>query len=115
MINSEWLMICYLLFFTDYSQWCICHVRNCGGFRSKNPLRTIEWERRSTGAGRSAKLSRAAEFGCDFKVLVEQGTEAGTIEATEQDMVQRVLQLNDQEVSVLMTPRSAMTCPPMVP
>ena len=48
-------------------------------------------------------------------MLVEQGTEASTIEATEQDMVQRVLQLNDQEVSVLMTPRSAMTCPPMVP
>lgn len=61
MIDSEWLMICYLLFFTDYSQWCICHVRNCGGFRSKNPLRTIEWERRSTGAERSAKLSRAVE------------------------------------------------------
>jgi len=44
----------------------------------------------------------------EIRVLVEQGTESGTIEAVEQDMVQKVLQLNDQSVSQLMTPRSKM-------
>lgn len=41
----------------------------------------------------------------EIRVLVEQGTEAGSIEVAEQDMVQRVLQLNDRCVSALMTPR----------
>ena len=44
----------------------------------------------------------------EIKVLVEQCTESGTIEAVEQDMVQKVLQLNDQSISQLMTPRSKM-------
>lgn len=41
----------------------------------------------------------------EIKVLIEQGTEAGTFEAAEQDMVQRVFRLGDRRVSALMTPR----------
>ncbi len=41
----------------------------------------------------------------EIKVLIEQGTEAGTFEAAEQDMVQRVFRLGDRRVSGLMTPR----------
>ena len=42
----------------------------------------------------------------EIEVLVEQGKEAGTIEAIEQDMMQGVLQLKDQEITALMTPAS---------
>ncbi|ERN42158.1 hemolysin [Rubidibacter lacunae KORDI 51-2] len=45
----------------------------------------------------------------EIRVLIEQGTEAGTFEAAEQDMVERVLQLGDRPVSVLMTPRPEIT------
>jgi putative hemolysin len=41
----------------------------------------------------------------DLRVLIEQGTEAGTFEEAEQDMVERVFRLGDRPVSALMTPR----------
>ncbi len=41
----------------------------------------------------------------EIKVLIEQGTEAGTFEQAEQDMVERVFRLGDRRVSALMTPR----------
>lgn len=41
----------------------------------------------------------------EIKVMVRQGTEAGTFAAAEQDMVERVFRLGDQRVSSLMTPR----------
>jgi putative hemolysin len=41
----------------------------------------------------------------EIKVLIEQGTQAGVFEATEQDLVERVFRLGDRRVSALMTPR----------
>ena len=41
----------------------------------------------------------------EIKVMLKQGTEAGTFEEAEQDMVERVLQLGDRKVSNLMTAR----------
>lgn len=41
----------------------------------------------------------------EIRVLIEQGTEAGTFEVAEQDMVERVFRLGDRPVSALMTPR----------
>jgi putative hemolysin len=41
----------------------------------------------------------------EIKVLIEQGTEAGTFEEAEQDMVERVFRLGDRPASALMTPR----------
>ncbi|MBN3963597.1 hemolysin family protein [Nostoc sp. NMS8] len=41
----------------------------------------------------------------EIKILIEQGTEAGTFEEAEQDMVERVFRLGDRAVSYLMTPR----------
>jgi putative hemolysin len=41
----------------------------------------------------------------EIKVLLEQGTEAGTFEAAEQDMVEQVFRLGDRSVNALMTPR----------
>jgi putative hemolysin len=41
----------------------------------------------------------------EIKVLIEQGTEAGTFEATEQEMVEGVFQLADRWVAELMRPR----------
>lgn len=41
----------------------------------------------------------------DLRFLIEQGTEAGTFEVAEQDMVERVFRLGDRPVSALMTPR----------
>lgn len=41
----------------------------------------------------------------EIKVLIEQGTEAGTFEEAEQDMVERVFRLGDRRVNALMTPR----------
>lgn len=41
----------------------------------------------------------------EIKVLIEQGTEAGTFEEAEQDMVERVFRLGDLPVNALMTPR----------
>lgn len=44
----------------------------------------------------------------EINILIEQGTEAGTFEKTEQDMVQRIFRLGDQRVDDLMTPRNQM-------
>jgi putative hemolysin len=41
----------------------------------------------------------------EIKVLIEQGTEAGTFEEAEQDMLNRVFRLSDRRISALMTPR----------
>lgn len=41
----------------------------------------------------------------EIRVLIEQGTEEGTFEEAEQDMVERVFRLGDRPVSSIMTPR----------
>lgn len=41
----------------------------------------------------------------EIKILIEQGTEAGTFEQAEQEIFNRVLHLGDRRVSDLMTPR----------
>lgn len=41
----------------------------------------------------------------EIRVLIEQGTEAGTFEEAEQNMVERVFRLGDRPVNALMTPR----------
>ena len=41
----------------------------------------------------------------EIKILIEQGTQAGVFEETEQDLVGRVFRLGDRRVSALMTPR----------
>ncbi|NEO99956.1 MAG: HlyC/CorC family transporter [Symploca sp. SIO2E9] len=41
----------------------------------------------------------------EIKILIEQGTEAGTFEEAEQEMLNRVFCLGDRRVSELMTPR----------
>ncbi|WP_442946970.1 hemolysin family protein [Nostoc sp. UHCC 0870] len=41
----------------------------------------------------------------EIKILIEQGTEAGTFEEAEQDMVERVFRLGDRSVVSFMTPR----------
>ncbi|HBG74108.1 MAG: hypothetical protein A2X25_08070 [Chloroflexi bacterium GWB2_49_20] len=42
----------------------------------------------------------------EIQVLLDQGTQAGVFEASEQDMVEGVFSLNDRRLSSLMTPRS---------
>ncbi len=44
----------------------------------------------------------------EVKDLIEQGTEEGTFEKTEQDMVDRIFHLSDQTAYALMTPRTQM-------
>ncbi len=44
----------------------------------------------------------------DVKELIEQGTEDGTFEKSEQAMVDRIFHLSDQTVSAIMTPRTQM-------
>ncbi|MBR3457109.1 MAG: HlyC/CorC family transporter [Selenomonadaceae bacterium] len=44
----------------------------------------------------------------EVKDLIEQGTEDGTFEKTEQDMVDRIFRLGDQTAYALMTPRTQM-------
>ena len=41
----------------------------------------------------------------EIKILIEQGTQAGVFEETEQDLVGRVFRLGDRRISALMTPR----------
>lgn len=41
----------------------------------------------------------------EIKILIEQGTQAGVFEETEQNLVGRVFRLGDRRVSALMTPR----------
>jgi len=42
----------------------------------------------------------------EIKVMIEQGTAAGTFEEAEQDIIERVFSLNDQRVGRLMIPRT---------
>lgn len=44
----------------------------------------------------------------EVKDLIEQGTEDGTFEKTEQDMVDKIFHLSDQTAYALMTPRTQM-------
>jgi len=44
----------------------------------------------------------------EVKELIEQGTEAGTFEKTEQAMVDRIFHMSDQTIYALMTPRTQM-------
>ena len=44
----------------------------------------------------------------EVRTLIEQGTEEGTFEKTEQDMVDKVFRLGDQNAYALMTPRTQM-------
>jgi putative hemolysin len=45
----------------------------------------------------------------EIKVLIEQGTETGMFEESEQDMMQGVLGLGDRKIGALMTPRPDLT------
>ena len=45
----------------------------------------------------------------EIKVMIEQGTEAGMFEESEQDMVEGVLGLGDLKIGALMTPRPDIT------
>lgn len=45
----------------------------------------------------------------EIKGLIEQGTQAGTFEEAEQEMVTRVFRLGDRPIRTLMTPRVAIT------
>ncbi len=45
----------------------------------------------------------------EIKVLIEQGTETGMFEESEQDMVEGVLSLGDLKIGALMTPRPDIT------
>jgi len=42
----------------------------------------------------------------DLKSMLDQGTESGVFEESEQDMVERIFRLSDRSVSALMTPRT---------
>ena len=42
----------------------------------------------------------------EIKILLDQGTEAGTFEKAERDMIERVFQLGDRRAGALMTPRT---------
>lgn len=57
---------------------------------------------RTLGIGPSTEPQVTEE---EIRVLIEQGTEAGTFEEAEQDMVERVFRLGDRPVNALMTPR----------
>lgn len=41
----------------------------------------------------------------EIKILIEQGRQAGTFDANEQDIIERVFRLDDQRLSLLMVPR----------
>jgi putative hemolysin len=45
----------------------------------------------------------------EVKVLIEQGTQSGVFEETEQDMVESVFRLSDRTVDAMMTPRTEIT------
>ena len=42
----------------------------------------------------------------EIKILIEQGTESGVFEETEQDMIESVLRLDERQVGACMTPRT---------
>ncbi|GBG56534.1 hypothetical protein SPFL3102_00337 [Sporomusaceae bacterium FL31] len=44
----------------------------------------------------------------EIRILIEQGTEAGTFEKTEQDMVEKIFRLGDLKAYAIMTPRTQM-------
>jgi putative hemolysin len=44
----------------------------------------------------------------EIKILVEQGTELGVFEESEQDMIEGVLRLDERKIGAFMTPRSQM-------
>ncbi len=44
----------------------------------------------------------------EIRTLIEQGTEAGTFEKTEQDMVEKIFRLGDMKAYAIMTPRTQM-------
>lgn len=44
----------------------------------------------------------------EIKVLIKQGTQAGTLEEVEREMIERVFRLGDKNVGALMTPRPDM-------
>lgn len=44
----------------------------------------------------------------EIKVLMEQGTQVGVFNETEQDMVEGVFRLNDRSIDALMTPRTSI-------
>jgi putative hemolysin len=45
----------------------------------------------------------------EIKVLIEQATESGTFEESEQEMVERVFRLGDRRIKTLMTPKFEIT------
>jgi putative hemolysin len=45
----------------------------------------------------------------EIKVLIEQGTQEGVFEESEQDMIEGVLRLGERPVGILMTPRTQIT------
>ncbi len=45
----------------------------------------------------------------EIKALIQQATDVGTFEESEQDMVERVLRLSDRPIKALMTPRFEIT------
>ncbi|MFW6357858.1 MAG: hemolysin family protein [Chroococcales cyanobacterium] len=55
--------------------------------------------------GHSTTVAEPSVTEEEIKILLQQGTEAGTFEAAEQDMVERVFQLGDRKASALMTSR----------
>lgn len=58
---------------------------------------------RMLGAKQSTEASVTEE---ELKILLDQGTEAGTFEKAERDMIARVFQLGDRRAGTLMTPRT---------
>jgi putative hemolysin len=44
----------------------------------------------------------------EIKILIEQGRQAGTFDANEQDIIERVFRLDDQRLSLLMVPRQGI-------
>jgi putative hemolysin len=63
----------------------------------------ILWSLRAVGIRQSDEPTITQE---EIKVMIEQGTAAGTFEEAEQDIIERVFSLNDQRVGRLMIPRT---------
>lgn len=55
--------------------------------------------------GLSSTITQPSVTEEELKILIQQGTDAGTFEAVEQEMVERVLRLGDRRLSSIMTPR----------
>jgi len=76
----------------------------CGWKRSLPSSSFVELPQTSVASGHWP-FHRAQVTEEEIKVLIEQGTEAGTFEEAEQDMVERVFRLGDRPVNALVTPR----------